>query len=152
MSFNFHNQSTGICRTYSRQFWAKALELAQLYGWKPMGTCIPEPNPGWLGTYLTNDGQTVNTVDAFWLADALEDCLKDVSDTASKFDWNPKLWRGDDLPEWLSPEEKETVEECLHDGLLDVVTISPLEYFAGDEKRSLAQFIRFCRLGSFVIL
>ena len=58
----------------------------------------------------------------------------------------------EDLPEWLSPEEQEFVEEELQEGLLDVMGTNPLEYFAGAEKRHLKQFIRFCRLGSFEIL
>jgi hypothetical protein len=58
----------------------------------------------------------------------------------------------DDLPEWLSPEEQALVEEELQDGLLDVLGRDPLAYFAGEEKQRLRHFIRFCRLGSFVIL
>ena len=54
-----------------------------------------------------------------------------------------------DLPEWLSPAEHELVEEKLQDGNLDVMWISPLAFFAGDEKYYLVQFIRFCRMGSF---
>jgi hypothetical protein len=58
----------------------------------------------------------------------------------------------DELPEWLSPAERALIEEGLQDGLLDTRGIHPFEYFAGDEKRHLIQFIRFCRLGSFKIL
>jgi hypothetical protein len=57
----------------------------------------------------------------------------------------------DDLPEWLTPEEREFLEEELQDGLLDTMGTHPLEYFAGGEKRHLKAFIRFCRLGSFEI-
>ena len=152
MSYNLYNSTTSISRTYSRQFWAKALELAELYGWKPTGTCHPCHHDDWLGTYLTSDGQIVNKVDAIWLADALEKSLKYILDTAPKIDWNSQLWMEDDLPEWLSPEEREIIEEGLQDGLLDIAVIDPRDFFAGDEKRTLAQFIRFCRLGSFVIL
>jgi hypothetical protein len=38
MSFDLCNQSLALCRKYSRPFWAKALKLARLYGWQPMGT------------------------------------------------------------------------------------------------------------------
>jgi hypothetical protein len=151
MSYELRNQSTSISRKYSKQFWAKALELAQLYGWKPMGTCPPCPSVDWLGTYLTNDGQAVKTIDAFLLADALHKSLVYIPDAAPKVDWNPKLWVEDDLPEWLSPEEKEMMEECLQDGLLDIIAINPHDFFAGNEKHNLAQFVRFCRMGSFVI-
>ena len=57
MSYDLSNPSTNISRKYSTQFWAKALELLRLYGWKPMGTCPPSREVDWLGVYLTNDGQ-----------------------------------------------------------------------------------------------
>ena len=73
MSYELFNPSTEVCRTFSKQFWAKALELARLYGWQPKGTRPPssldlyELNADWHGTYLTNDGQTVKAEDAFLL-------------------------------------------------------------------------------------
>jgi hypothetical protein len=158
MSFELVNQSTEVCRTFSKQFWAKALELAMSYGWRPMGTTAPfgidftELNAEWDGRYLTNDGQTVKAEDAFSLAAALENSLNDIPDANPKIDWSPQLWREDDLPEWLSPEEREMIEDELQAGLFDVMNISVREYFAGDEKRHLRHFIRFCRLGSFEIL
>ena len=152
MSYDLYNRSTTISRKYSKQFWVKALELAKLYGWKPMGTCPPCPDVDWLGAYLTNDGQNVIAADAYMLALALEKSLADISEANSKIDWNPKFWIEDDLPEWLSPEERAMIEEELQDGLLDIAKTDPLAYFAGDEKYNLTQFIRFCRLGSFVIL
>lgn len=152
MSYEFRNQTTLISRIYSKQFWAKALELAKLYGWEPMGTRLACQDVGWLGTYLTNDGQTVIAGDAYMLALAIEKSLDHISDANREIDWNPKLWIEDDLPEWLSPEERIMIEENLQDELLDVIAVDPLGYFAGDEKYRLAQLIRFCRLGSFVIL
>jgi len=158
MSYEFVNQSTEVCRTFSRQFWTKALELARLYGWQPRGTHPPADvdlyalNTDWLGTYLTNDGQIVKAEDSFLLAAALEASLKDISDANPRTDWNAELSRENDLPEWLSPEECAFMEEELQDGLLDVMGTHPLEFFAGDEKRRLQHFIRFCRLGSFEIL
>lgn len=158
MSFELVNQSTIISRTFSKQFWAKALELAMSYGWQPMGTQPPSHldfyklEADWHGTYLTNDGQIVKAEDAISLACALERSLNDISDTNSKIDWNFELAVEDDLPEWLSPEEREMIEEELQDGLLDMLGVHPFEYFAGDEKRHLKEFIRFCRLGSFEIL
>lgn len=158
MSYELVNQSILLSRTFSRQFWAKALELARLYGWEPCGTRPPsgfdfyKPIVDWHGTYLTNDGQVVKAEDARLLAAALERSLADVSETNRRVDWDPGSWREDDLPEWLSPEECSLVEEELQDGLLDIQGIHPLTFFAGDEKRHLTSFIRFCRLGSFVIL
>lgn len=157
MSFEFVNQYTEICRTFSRQGWTKTLELARLYGWQPMGTLppaiydFPKLEADWNGTYLTNDGQTVKAEDARALAAALERSLNDIPAVNRKLDWSSKFWLEDDLPEWLSPEEREMIEEELEDGLLDILGTHPLEFFAGDEKRLLADFIRFCRLGSFEI-
>lgn len=158
MSYELVNKATEICRRFSRQSWTKALELARLYGWKPMGTLPPflhnfhELNADWNGTYLTNDGQTVKAEDAHALAVALERSLKDIPTLSKKIDWTSKFWLEDDLPEWLSPEEKAMIEEELEDGLLDILGTHPLEFFAGDEKRQLADVIRFCHLGSFEIL
>jgi hypothetical protein len=157
MSYELVNQPTDLCRTFSRQFWAKALELAQFYGWKPQGTRPPshfdfyELRTEWDGRYFTNDGQMVKAEDARALAAALERSLDDISDDKVPTDWNSLVQFEDDLPEWLSPEEKEFIEEELQDGLLDIMKMSPLEYFAGDEKRYLKGLIRFCRLGSFEI-
>ena len=158
MSYELINRSTVLCRTFSKQFWSKALELAGSYGWKPQGTRPPshvdfyELETEWDGRYLTNDGQTVNADDARALAAALERSLDDIPDENPPIDWNSIVQQEDDLPEWLSPEEREVIEEGLQDGLLDMLGTSPLEYFAGDEKRHLKEFIRFCRLGSFEIL
>jgi hypothetical protein len=143
---------------FSRQSWAKALELARLYGWRPMGTrppCIHDfykLGADWNGTYLTNDGQIVKAEDALSLASALEKSLDDIPDAPLKIDWNSQFWMNDDLPEWLSPSERALIEEELEDGLLDIIGTHPFEYFAGDEKRQLLDVIRFCRLGSFEIV
>lgn len=151
MSYEFHNPTISISRTFSRQFWAKTLELAELYGWQPRGTQPPVAGVDWLGSYSTNDGQVVVMEDAFLLAGALEKALSDIADTNPSFDWDPALWVEDDLPAWLSTDERALIEEGLQDGLLDIVGVHPRDYFAGDEKRRLREFIRFCRLGSFRI-
>jgi hypothetical protein len=158
MSYELISRSTVLCRTFSRQFWSKALELARLYGWSPLGTRQPSHldfyiiGAEWDGGYLTNDGQTVRAEDAHSLAAALERSLDDIPDESVPVDWNSILQMDDELPEWLSPEETSFIEEELQDGLLDILGTSPLDYFAGDEKRHLKEFIRFCRLGSFEIL
>jgi len=154
MSYEFVNQTTEICRKFSRQSWAKALELAQLYGWHPLGTIQPphldfhKLNAEWDGRYLTNDGQIVKAEDALFLAIALEKSLDNIPDKNVETNWNLKLWFEDDLPEWLSPEEKEFIEEELQDGLLDIMGVHPFKYFAGYEKQYLKGFIKFCRAGS----
>ncbi|HXQ32593.1 MAG TPA: hypothetical protein VN843_01095, partial [Anaerolineales bacterium] len=108
-------------------------------------------NAEWDGRYYTNDGQTVKREDAFLLAAALEKALKDIPDENPKIDWNAQFWLDDGLPEELTPEERTFVEDGLTDGLLDIIWTHPLEYFAGDEKGHLIEFIRFCHLGSFEI-
>lgn len=158
MSYELINRSTAVCRRFSKQSWAKALELAALYGWKPLGTQPPSAhdfrllNAEWNGTYLSNDGQVVGAEDAFALAAALERSLPELPDVSPPNDWTSRFWLEDDLPEWLSPEEKAIIEEELEDGLLDTMGIPPTEFFAGEEKHHLVTFIRFCRLGSFEIL
>lgn len=158
MSYELVNRSTILCRMFSRQFWSKALELAGSYGWIPLGTRPPSQvdfyklGAEWDGGYLTNDGQTVKAEDARSLAAALERSLDDIPNEGIPVDWNSMLKLEDDLPEWLSPEEREFIEDELQDGLLDIMGTNPLEYFAGNEKRHLKEFIRFCQLGSFEIL
>jgi hypothetical protein len=154
MSYELFNQSTRLSKKVSRQSWAKILELAKMYGWRPMATHPPSIHvrAEWDGTYSTSDGQTVKAEDALSLAVALEKSLDDIPDANVEMDWNPKFWIEDDLPEWLSPVEKAMIEEGLEDERLDIMGIHPFEYFAGDEKRHLTRFIRFCRLGSFIIL
>ena len=158
MSYDLISRSTVLCRTFSRQFWSKALELAGSHGWKPIGTRPPSQvdfyqlGAEWDGGYFTNDGQTVKREDALSLAAALERSLDVIPNDNIPMDWNSMFQQEDDLPEWLSPEERAIIEDELQDGLLDIMGMSPVEYFAGDEKRHLKEFIRFCRLGSFEIL
>jgi hypothetical protein len=158
MTLELVNANTSLSRKYSRQFWGKALELARSYGWRPSGT-QPPVIPGfhslkilWDGTYLTNDGQTVAAADARSLADALARALDHIPDTGAAPQWNPRLWIEDELPEWLSPEEREIIEDGLEAFAPDARAMRPLDFFAGDEKQYLIGLIRFCRLGSFLIL
>jgi len=89
----------------------------------------------------------VRAEDAFALAAALEMSLDDIPDV------NPE--RGgaseEDLPDWLSPTEKAMLRAGLENYDEITLGILPFEYFAGDGKENLAEFIRFCTLGEFVI-
>jgi hypothetical protein len=94
-----------------------------------MGTRVPSiteihgfDTDYWDGTYLTNDGQIVVSQDALWLGRALEKSLDDIPD-----------FNLDVYP-------------------LDPNKITPFEFFAGDGKQQLTDFVRFCKLGSFLIL
>ena len=97
MPYDLHNPSFGLCLTFSRQFFVKALGLGELYGWQPRRTQPPaninfrELNADWHGEYLTNDGQKVLATDAKWLAAALEKSLMGISDENPKINLNPKF-------------------------------------------------------------
>ncbi len=157
MTLELINSTTALRRKFSREFVSKALELALCYGWRPLGTRLEHPrsvlklNTEWLGTYLTNDGQLVLTEDALNLAQALEHALTDIPDEGEGFDWQLSQWREDELPDWLSPAERMELEEGLMAHAPAGMELPPLKFFAGVEKHYLAEFIRFCRLGSFSI-
>jgi hypothetical protein len=127
--YHLSSQSAISRQKFNREAWTKVLSLAIFYGWQPMGTRVPSMTEihgfdaeYWDGTYLTNDGQIVVTEDARSLAIALEKSLDDIPDF--NLEYYP----------------------------LDLNRITPFEYFAGDEKGQLVDFIKFCRLGSFLIL
>ena len=129
MIYHLSSQSAISRQKFRRESWTKVLSLAMFYGWQPMGTRAPSmtelhglSTEDWDGTYLTNDGQIVVTEDALSLAMALEKSLDDIPD------FNLDYYS------------------------LDLDKINPFEFFAGDEKRQLLDFIKFCRLGSFLIL
>ena len=159
MSYLLSNQSTKLLQTQSRESWSRILSLARFYGWQPMGTLPPyihnlrqpvyeDAAQGiWDGTYLRNEGQLVHSADALAMATALEMSLDDIPDV------NPDRGTAleDDLPEWLSPTERALIRDGLVDDEHNVSAILPFEYFAGDAKQNLIEFIRFCRLGEFVI-
>jgi hypothetical protein len=129
MIYHLSSQSAISRQKFNKESWTKVLSLGLFYRWQPRGTRVPSMteihgfhDEYWDGTYLTNDGQIVIAEDALSLAIALEKSLDDIPDFNLNF-----------YP-------------------LDINKITPFEYFAGDGKRQLTDFIRFCRLGSFLIL
>jgi hypothetical protein len=129
MIYHLSSQSAISRQKFSKESWVKILSLGLFYGWQPIGTRVPSMTEihgfhaeYWDGTYLTNDGQIVVTADAHALGRALEKSLDDIPD------FNLDLYP------------------------LDLDKMTPFEYFAGDEKSQLVDFIKFCRLGSFLIL
>ena len=162
MSYHLSSQSTIAREKFSGEAWIKTLRLAMVYGWQPMGTRLSsviescgldiEEWDEWDGTYLTNDGQTVLAKDALALAAALERALDDIPDFNIEINRAVETDKDNDLPETLSPVERAVMEAGLEDHLVQLMEIHPFEYFAGDEKLHLVDFIRFCRLGSFTIL
>lgn len=159
MNYLLSNQSTSSLQTLSRESWSRILSLARFYGWQPMGTLPPfihnlrKPAYGegtngvWDGTYLRTEGQTVQAEDALAMAIALHMSLDDIPDVNPERD----LTIEDDLPEWLSPAEKAMVRDGLKDHEQTSLGILPFEFFAGDGKQNLVDFIHFCMLGEFVI-
>jgi len=156
MNYLLSNRSTSSLQTLSRETWSRILGLARFYGWQPMGTLPPylhnlrKPSYAehmWDGNYFRNEGQVVQANDAMGLAIALQQSLDDIPDENPERELDAK----DDLPEWLSPAEKALIRGGLdkHEDL--PLGILPFEYFAGDGKRNLIEFIRFCKLGEFVI-
>lgn len=129
MIYHLSSQFAISRQKFSRDAWTRVLRLGLFYGWQPMGTRAPSMMEihgyhaeSWDGNYLTNDGQIVLAEDALSLGSALERSL-------------------DDIPDF---------ELVYQHG--DLSRINPFEYFAGEEKQRLAEFIKFCRLGSFLIL
>ena len=129
MIYHLSSQSAISRQKFSKESWVKILNLAMFYGWQPLGTRVPSITEihglifeDWDGTYLTNDGQIVVSEDALRLGRALEKSLDDIPD------FNLEVY---------PPNPNQ---------------INPFEYFAGDEKQQLTDFIKFCRLGSFLIL
>jgi hypothetical protein len=129
MIYHLSSQLAISRQKFSKESWTRILSLAMFYGWQPMGTRVPSITElhglnfeDWDGTYLTNDGQIVVMEDALRLGRALEKSLDDIPD------FNLEVY-----PPNLSK-------------------VTPFEYFAGDKKHQLADFIKFCRLGSFIIL
>ena len=125
--------------------WGCFLELAYRYGWQPIGTEAPawevlgaDPPihadyPDWSGTYFSNDGQFVTDRDASNIAAALERAL-------------------DDIPDHDAMEDEE-IYICGTSGY-DIQTAqdaSPIEWFSGQGKTRVRDFIEFCRAGGFLI-
>ena len=129
MIYHLSSQSAISRQKFPRESWIKLLSLGLFYGWQPLGTRVPSMSEihgfnieSWDGSYLTNDGQIVVAADARSLGTALERALDDIPDF--------------NLDYYFS----------------DLSKVNPFEYFAGDEKSHLVDFIKFCRLGSFLIL
>ena len=146
--------------------WSKILTLAQQYGWQPMGTKTPESIPE-LGiewkegeweknpNYVTNDRQGVTSEDAANIAAALERALADIpdhdayqdkrvvnhgpADTASTF-------------ERFSDEICTSLNRQLGTKICNTAMAhNTLEWFSGQGKEKVKEFIAFCKTGGFNI-
>ena len=100
--------------------WTELLQLAEEYGWHPIGTGAPRGTRkhDWPGIYHSNDGQLFYARDASQLADALCRFL----DTTTNPPASKKRGRGNPSDSFLQTPEG---------------------------RNSLREFIAFCRAGSF---
>lgn len=128
--------------------WQKVMDLAQLYGWVPVGTAEPqhwegdETQPGWSGRYDRYLGEWVSAEDAAAMAAALSSAL-------------------DDLPDHPMPDRvfKSEIEEMDYENQTSITfhiielnrALNIFELFGGQYKRDLARFIAFCHQGGFHI-
>jgi|SRR5215204_2593331 len=145
---------------FSYPSWRKILELAYEYGWKPQGTepgqrydengelikqLSPDPDE-WNGGYFSSDYQWATDEDAANIADALQQALDDIPD----FDTDEKRveYGPDELP--TSQVGRSLVEQGLVVNVPNA-SLSPVEYFSGEAKQKVRDFIRFCRAGEFYI-
>ena len=150
--------------------WLRALTVAVAHGWEPMGTSPPRDEPNWKSRswdYAGNENQLVWARDARKLAAALERAIE-----------GPPLSRKEQLSnlrKWLAtPRGKETVGSLIDmsefvgwlDGSLNRrsagkgkgkgkrrkrPTVDPLPPLNDYEREYFAEFIEFCREGSFRI-
>ncbi len=114
-------------------YWWRLLALAEDNGWVPKGTTKPKKwgaNEDWEGKYIYNEGQIVEKEDALELAKALEKAI-------------PKL------PEKRNQELLSTYSKL--NGTKEAIEVPIKEFFAGDGRDSIKEFIDFCREGSFEI-
>lgn len=134
--------------TFSNRSWGMLMKLAYDSGWKPMGCQEPldwqavdaqgNPRRFFSMDYFSRRGQRVLPVDAAAMADALESGLMDVP----TFDaLGMKVSTSIDMPGLDRPLR------ALRPG----VKVNPFEYFSGDNRGVLKQFIAFCRGGGFEI-
>jgi len=137
------------------------LELAYGYGWELAGTepgrwvdtstgeldeqLSPDPDE-WHGSYFGNDAQWVTDEDAARIADALEQALDDIPDFDTGEKW--MTYGPTNLP--TSSVERSLVEEGFAVSGPNG-SLSPLEYFSGEDKQLVRDFIAYCRAGTFYI-
>jgi hypothetical protein len=174
MGFDLENLNDGSYFRFSHVRWYKLLELAEMYGWQPLGV---EISPGYLinGGYRDNVGNVVEQ-DAKALAQALRRALDDIPDNATG---GAKAIHISESK--LTEEETQGVLNRMHNMgigtdesgiafvliseldwsmyfhqkpeqsgvILNNFTLSPLDTFSGSKKQQLREFIDFCDKGAF---
>lgn len=137
MGYNLYNQQ-GEDYRWTQTFWGRVLALAEKNGWKPKGTTFPKgyDKSDWDGNYWYNSGQIVEADDAANLANALEKSLASLPEEEIKI-----------------PKAEFSPDPVTHLPKITNWDNIPLEnFFSGDGgRKSLMEFISFCRKGSFEI-
>jgi len=118
--------------------WNFYLELAFEQEWRPAGTVPPDIDNSveCRGGYYSNDGSKVTAEDAIGIAEALEKSLEDVP--------NRDAMAG------------KVISLMMPDGKIIKVfqsdtAVTAHEYFSGEGKKWVLEFIAFCREGPFDI-
>ncbi len=122
------------------------MKLADRYDWQPIGTQAPDwegihgtpihpdyKHPDWNGTYFSNEGQFVTDRDASNIAATLERALDDIPDHDAMEDKKSHICS-------ISGFDMQTAQDA-----------SPIEWFSGQGKTRVRDFIKFCRAGGFLI-
>jgi hypothetical protein len=148
--------------------WPMILELAQQYGWKPMGTVqyqqfkedvtLLYEDHKWSGGYYSNDGQAVVADDAKALADALESALDDIPEYGCFVPKSLTLSSSEEIEGYTEVPNNPVLNKFLKplsslgtNLKIPNILLSPIEYFSGERKGMVIDFIKFCRQGLFYI-
>ncbi|TVS02678.1 MAG: hypothetical protein EA423_08940 [Phycisphaerales bacterium] len=133
--------------TINNAGWVTLLRLAWDYGWRPAGTSAPEhwiaPDDAakawsWNNAdYVTGRGQRVSANDARLLAEALEAIIDDLPNHDPDATSGIRVYEAPGFPTVLYIAEDRQM--------------TAFERLGGRNKQGFAEFLAFCRGGSFTI-
>ncbi len=136
---------------FNHTSWRLLLDLAYDYGWRPTGTVPPDIDNSveCRGYYDSNCGWKVPYEDAIGIAEALEKSLEDLPnrDVMPRTDKQViGIPKSNEIP-LIMPDLK-VIKELR----IDIETsVTAREYFSGERKKGVLEFIAFCREGSFYL-
>jgi len=140
---------------FNHTSWRLLLDLAYDYGWRPTGTVPPNRKrpDEYRGYYDSNEGWKVTYEDAIGIAEALEKSLEDLPNrnvmptTDKQVIGIPKT---NEIP-LIMPDLK-LIKDLPKELQIDIDTsVTAREYFSGERKKRVLEFIAFCRKGSFYL-
>ena len=73
MGYDLYTEDSTAWHRFNIWAWPRVLNLAEAYGWEPLGTI--HDNPDWCNSYHSNDNQLVTAEDSSNLAKALRKAL-----------------------------------------------------------------------------